>query len=209
MNVLTVILSPREIPEVLESWKTVPYPQMWIKGYTELEALKTWNRILPSLNFDGYIFCADDVIVNPTAYHLVKYGLNQFDVATGYCKLFQESEFINLSKTQIVAKNRLAPDIEDYHFIKESDLSEGWNETTFCGFALTGLRHELALKAKFQVNTFSIAQSDFEFSNSIINMGYKMYAHKSAYIHHLKSDLYAPYAHHWYHGEPKVELRYW
>jgi len=208
MNILTVILSPREIPAVLESWKTVPYPQMWIKGYTELEALNIWRRILPSLNFDGYIFCADDVVVNPTAYNLVKYGLNQFDVASGYCKLFETSELINLSKTPIIAKNRFAPDIDDYHFIKQSELAEGWNETTFCGFALTGFKHELALKAKFQVNNFSIAQSDFEFSNSVVNMGYKMYAHKDAYIHHLKSDLYLTYKDYWYRGEPKVELRY-
>ena len=96
-----MILQPRVIPEAIESLNNLNIEKVWFRGYTEKELEVHLNRFIQETDYDVYWIIADDVLVDERPLQILRPLLNDSDVVTGYCRLYQESDLVNISTRKI------------------------------------------------------------------------------------------------------------
>jgi len=109
---ILMILQPRAIPEAIESLNKLDIEKVWFRGYTEMELETVLNDFIKDTDYDYYWIIADDVIVDNKPLEVLRPKLYEGEVVTGYCNLYQESDFVNLSFSKIPY---LIPEQEVYH----------------------------------------------------------------------------------------------
>ncbi len=119
---ILMILQPRAIPEAIESLNKLDIEKVWFRGYTEMELETVLNDFIKDTDYDYYWIIADDVIVDNKPLEVLRPKLYEGEVVTGYCNLYQGSDYVNLSFEQT---DKLYDDSEIYHLyqmIKYSPL---------------------------------------------------------------------------------------
>jgi hypothetical protein len=94
---ILMILQPRAIPEAIESLNTLDIEKVWFRGYTEMELEIVLNDFINDTDYDYYWIIADDVVVDNKPLEVLRPKLYEGEVVTGYCKLYQTSNYVNLS----------------------------------------------------------------------------------------------------------------
>jgi len=94
---ILMILQPRAIPEAIESLNTLDIEKVWFRGYTEMELELVLNDFINETDYDYYWIIADDVVVDNKPLDVLRPKLYAGEVVTGYCKLYQTSNYVNLS----------------------------------------------------------------------------------------------------------------
>jgi len=100
-NEILMILQPRAIPEAIESLNKLDIEKVWFRGYTEMELEIVLNEFIKNTDYDYYWIIADDVVVDNQPLEVLRPKLYQGEVVTGYCNLYQGSNFVNLSLSRI------------------------------------------------------------------------------------------------------------
>lgn len=98
---ILMVLQPRAIPEAIESLNTLDIEKVWFRGYTEMELETVLNDFIKDTDYDYYWIIADDVVVDNKPLEVLRPKLYEGEVVTGYCKINQASEFVNLSAKPI------------------------------------------------------------------------------------------------------------
>ena len=98
---ILMVLQPRAIPEAIESLNTLDIEKVWFRGYTEMELETVLNDFIKDTDYDYYWIIADDVVVDNKPLEVLRPKLYEGEVVTGYCKLNQSSDFVNLSENII------------------------------------------------------------------------------------------------------------
>ena len=94
---ILMVLQPRAIPEAIESLNTLDIEKVWFRGYTEMELETVLNDFIKDTDYDYYWIIADDVVVDNKPLEVLRPKLYEGEVVTGYCKLYQTSNYVNLS----------------------------------------------------------------------------------------------------------------
>lgn len=184
-----IILQPRAIPRCLQSLAALPIDQVYFRGFTEYQLVVPLNRFIRESDYENYLLVADDVIATPQALDVVVSLLDRHEIATGYCRLSQDSPYVNLTRGPLRLQNGKYPLMEDYDFYHGEEvrrLQDPVCVTWFGGWALTGMRRHLWLQYPFRVNPTTGMQSDFEVFRQLAR---PVIAHRDAYIEHIKPTL--------------------
>lgn len=134
---LLLILNPRQIPECIAAFESLPIDKVWLENYTELELVDVIPRVLAECEHDPIGVVSDDAAPDAAALAAVLEIVQPGIVATGYCTLDEQSTLVNLSREPLTTD---APLVEAYTF---PDLA--WVEayptdqmpTYFAGHSLT------------------------------------------------------------------------
>jgi len=121
-NEILMILQPRAIPEAIESLNKLDIEKVWFRGYTEMELEIVLNDFINDTDYDYYWIIADDVVVDNKPLEVLRPKLYGGEVVTGYCNLYQESDFVNLSLRKLPY---LIPESEvynNYQVIKSGEI---------------------------------------------------------------------------------------
>jgi hypothetical protein len=93
---ILMILQPRAIPEAIDSLNKLDIEKVWFRGYTEMELEIVLNDFIKDTDYDYYWIIADDVIVDNKPLEVLRPKLYEGEVVTGYCNLYQGSDYVNL-----------------------------------------------------------------------------------------------------------------
>ena len=119
---ILMILQPRAIPEAIDSLNKLDIEKVWFRGYTEMELEIVLNDFIKDTDYDYYWIIADDVIVDNKPLEVLRPKLYEGEVVSGYCKINQASDFVNLSFEQ---NDKHYDDLQVYHLhemIKQSPI---------------------------------------------------------------------------------------
>ena len=203
-----MILQPREIPEAIESLKNIDIDKVWFRGYTEKELCTILNRFVENTDYDFYWLISDDVIVGQEVWPLLRDAMGTYECVTGYCNLYQGSEYVNLTHTPL--KKHFTTSHDDYNWISFDDIESQEDdiiESSFAGWAFTGMPRSVWLEHPFLINEFG--QSDVCFSYRYCTIGEnKIYSPKGAFIKHLKAHPMKACVEGWLVGEIEPETIY-
>jgi len=138
MKILFAVLSPRDIPQVIESMQKCPYDQVWLKYHYEGQAWHMARQIfLQNEQYSHLVVWPDDVVYNDHAFYymqdLVK-GDDSFKVVAGYvnvdypiknnfvnCSLYSLPSIDRKSRTFLwETKDYMERHLEWYHCVKFS-----------------------------------------------------------------------------------------
>lgn len=97
---ILMILQPRAIPEAVESLNKLDIDKVWFRAFTEMELEFVLNDFIKNTDYDYYWIIADDVVVDGKPLEVLRPKLYEGEVVSGYCKLNQASDFVNLSFEQ-------------------------------------------------------------------------------------------------------------
>ena len=100
---ILMILQARAIPEAIESLNSLEIEKVWFRGYTEVELETHLNRFIEQTDYDVYWIIADDVVVSEKPLEVLRPLLSESDVVSGYCRLFESTDRVNLSLSPIRA----------------------------------------------------------------------------------------------------------
>jgi hypothetical protein len=181
-----IVLHPRNIARAVESIDALPVDKVWFRAFTEPQLVEPLNRFIRETDYDAYAVVADDVIASRRAWDLVAEMLESSPGATGYCRLAQESPWVNVVRAPLRMPNGHFPVLDDYDFYHRDEVQRFPDPlfvTWFGGWALTALRRELWLEFPFRVNASSGGQSDFE---TFFRLGQPILCHRDTEIEHLK-----------------------
>ena len=98
---ILMILQPRAIPEAIDSLNKLDIEKVWFRGYTEMELETVLNDFIKDTDYDYYWIIADDVIVDNKPLEVLRPKLYEGEVVTGYCKLNQSSDYVNLCSEKL------------------------------------------------------------------------------------------------------------
>ena len=93
---ILMILQPRAIPEAIDSLNKLDIEKVWFRGYTEMELETVLNDFIKNTDYDYYWIISDDVVVDNKPLEVLRSKLYEGEVVTGYCKLHQASELVNI-----------------------------------------------------------------------------------------------------------------
>jgi acetyltransferase-like isoleucine patch superfamily enzyme/glycosyltransferase involved in cell wall biosynthesis len=207
-----LILQPREIPEAMQSLKSLPIDKVWFRGFTESQLAPKLNRFISETHYRNYLLCADDVIVTREAFDCVIRLLAARPAATGYCRLAAGTPQVNITRAPVRCANGSCATWDDYDFFDYDDVQQFPHEfvSWFGGWALTGMRRDLWLQYPFEVNPSLGSQSDYQTARRMGADGRGFYCHRDAYITHLKEDRNHDFRSHWLVGnvEPSVVVEF-
>ena len=110
-----MILQPRAIPEAIESLNSLDIEKVWFRGLSEPSVCKALNQFVENTDYDYYWIIADDVIVDGKPLEVLRPLLQEGKVATGYCKLSQTSEDVNLTTAPMEYTHYEESDVWDYY----------------------------------------------------------------------------------------------
>jgi len=204
-----MILQPRAIPEAIESLNRLDIDKVWFRGYTQTELEIHLNDFIEYSDYDYYWLIADDVIVDEKPMELLRPLLYGGKVVSGYCKLSQESNQVNLSN-QVLSlwnidyprpyptKNHDREDrdfkrfnyssVSEYMDLEEAQSHKDYFKTYFTGWSFTGASKEVWLKYPFQVSIWG-SQTDAQFVMRFVGRdGGEIWTHPEASHIHLKEN---------------------
>lgn len=195
MKPLLCILKVREIPQCLESYKEALsiIDQVFICGFKEIEieAMGVMDSVVQQARDKGYthlMMISDDATITNGAILEVLRLSDQYELATGFCRLDYTSKFVNLSYDPLL--DRRPRGLADYHLLKYDKLPDGDFQTTFTGFALTCMPLEYWEKYPFQCiydgGPHNGSCSDWMMSKRMGADGYKWWTNKGTEVIHEK-----------------------
>lgn len=202
-----IVLQPREIPECIESIKELPIDKVYFRGFNEPDLCEPINRFIREHNYDNYMILSDDVIVSKDSLALVEELLIDYEAATGYCLVAQDSGYVNITRSPLRKTCDYAPILEDYDFYYLNEVEKFKNPvfvSWFGGWCLTGFRKHLWMKNPFRVMATG-RQSDY--ATCIVYNDILM-CHKDAYVEHLREELEGTCLRNFLVGKVKPEIRY-
>ena len=98
---ILMILQPRAIPQAIDSLNKLDIERVWFRGYTEMELETVLNDFIKDTDYDYYWIIADDVIVDNKPLEVLRPKLYEGEVVTGYCKLNESSNYVNLCSAKL------------------------------------------------------------------------------------------------------------
>lgn len=157
---------------------------MWVRNIGEPELEQRWPEILEAAaGYDRLILISDDGVVRQHALDAVQQLLDEFPVVTGYSNLDAATELVNLSRAP------LGLQADSLYTLGEVMC---WPEravpTTFCGFALTGMRRELWERYPWVAS----GGADFMLSKRLAADGVPIVAARDAFVWHVKETWNRP-----------------
>lgn len=187
MKPLLLVLNPRRIPECVDAISALPIDKVWLRNYTEHELENVVPSVLASCDHDPIGVISDDAAPTPEALARVLSIMEPGLVATGYCRLDEESELTNLSMVELPDPE---PSVEAYAFPPISVIQAATYtrfRTFFAGHCLTFMWREHWNRFPWRV--FGDAPgcaSDYMLSWRLQEAGVPIYAHPGAYVKHVK-----------------------
>tara|TARA_R110000851_G_scaffold268367_2_gene421098 strand:- start:104 stop:967 length:864 start_codon:yes stop_codon:yes gene_type:complete len=140
---ILMILQPRAIPEAIDSLNKLDIEKVWFRGYTEMELETVLNDFIKNTDYDYYWIISDDVVVDNKPLEVLRSKLYEGEVVTGYCKLHQASELVNICENmweyglpiekvyqlhaQILTQG-IASFIEEKYYEEHREYYDGQNE---------------------------------------------------------------------------------
>ena len=208
MNNVLMMLQAREIPSVMDAVAEINISKVFFKGFTELQLWPLFNEFVKDTDYDNYIIAADDIIFNQYMTTCIEDSLEDMDLVTGYCDLYQGSEHVNICKTPLKSTNTY-PDWPDYDFytLEEIRKLDNFQPSWFGGWALTGISRGVLLDNPIRVHPVGTAQSDYVFSYDMTHNKNRIFTvHKEVYPKHLKEGPEAECRQNWLVGktEPRI-----
>ena len=198
-NPLLCSPSPRDIPEVYEAHRKLPYDKLYAKYFIEREAY--WhlrNFFLMHEEYSHMIICPDDLVIQPEDFELLKADILQDDypILSGLCNVDLDIYRGFLSATQNLPHPKrplIARDEPDYKkrwgwrwyawfskdTIKQEQERQGREiiQVMHSGFAMQALRRDVVKAIEFTTdaaeNGITEAETssvDVMFSNSCAMM---------------------------------------
>jgi len=194
-NACLLIMNPRRIDRVIDSIKPINIKKVWFTGFNSLQISGVLNDYVKNTNYDYYIVTSDDLVLNQTAFTNVLDKMSKFDVFTGYCNLYVDSEYVSLAKSPVTLKQQDYPRADDYDLLKLDEVVNYKNqiiETFLVSYSITTIKRDLWLEFPFAKYTAvargktSGVSSDHNFSMRLTNAGIKMFTHRDSFCYHLK-----------------------
>lgn len=199
-----IILNPRHVQRFEESLSQLPGPRIRLSGYTEAEIARgPWDDALRAAKDAGVthlMATSDDLIIPPSTYDtlttLSHYRPTQ--VLTGWANMDEKSSLAGLSDSPLTEPK---PSLTAYDFPTWRDVLMGpaIRRTYFTGFVGTIMPLELWERYPFHAytkdgdtstdETSPVAwSSDYHMSRRLYADGVEIYAHRSAFCLHLKTE---------------------
>jgi hypothetical protein len=218
-----MIFHVREIPECLESYKSLPLDRVYFTGFTEKQLEDPVNEFIQTTDYAYYWVISDDGVANQNAFDLIQRGLSREDVVTGY-SINPDGSGVSLCDEPL---NDMVPtSMKSYHWMTEAALGAYPDDlvpTYYVPFALTAMKRDIWLEVPYGsysvVPTFLIPYllnaraargfaCDYHLSRRLQKKGIKAYAARGAVIEHLGGSVFGKSTHHLNLGEvkPSVEL---
>jgi hypothetical protein len=219
-----MILHVREIPECLDSYKTLPIDRVYFTGFTEKQLEDPVNEFIQTTNYDHYWVISDDGTAPREAFDLIAQGLKREDVVTGYSMNPDGSGNVSLCDEPL--KDRVPTGLKSYHWMSKAKLDaypDNLVPTYYAPFALTAMKRDIWLEVPYGAYSFvpvflipyllSVRPArgfacDYHLSWRLQKKGIKVYAAKGALIEHFGGSVFGKSVHHLNLGEvtPSVEL---
>ena len=151
--------SPRDIPEVIETRKTLPVDQLWAKYYPEPEAYeRAQHEFLnnPLLkNYTHFTIAPDDLVIEPRHYEKLVGDLLKYDypVLCGVCNPYMSPEYrnyvavceFNIPRPRWMDGRRL-----DWATVWNPEKEKEIRKVLFAGFPFMFIRRDIMERVKFR-----------------------------------------------------------
>jgi len=111
MRPLLLVLNPRRIPECVDAIKSLPIDKVWLQNYTEHQLCDVIPQVLSQSEHDLIGVVSDDGAPTPQALDAVLSLTRPGTVITGWCRLDETSDLVNLSTEPLTTS---VPCIEAY-----------------------------------------------------------------------------------------------
>lgn len=188
MKPLLFVTNPRRIPAAIEAFRALPIDVAFVSGYTQSQAVGPIAELIESTDYDVYLACADDCVVDPSAVDAVLALLDEYPVATGWCRLDRTHDFANIT-TEPLRGDRPVEDA--YSWWRADDVFAYPSvavPTFFTGMCLTAMSRDLWLRYPYRVYGESGPgySSDFRLSVRLRDDGVPIVAAREGYVEHLK-----------------------
>ena len=188
MKPLLFVTNPRTITAAIESFRALPIDVAFVSGYTQSQAVEPIAELIESTDYDVYLACADDCVVESSAVDAVLSLLDEFPVATGWCRLDRTHEFANIT-TEPLRGDRPVEDAYSWWRADDVFAYPGVAVPTFfTGMCLTAMSRELWLRYPYRVYGESGPgySSDFRLSVRLRDDDVPIVAAREGYVEHLK-----------------------
>lgn len=183
---MLVILNPRRIAECVRAFNELRIDRLWVRNIGEPELEQRWSEILEAaVGYDRLILISDDGVVRQHALDAVRELLDEgHPVVTGYSNLDATEKLsgvVNLNRAPLGFQADPSS-FSLYTFGEVMCWPERAVPTTFCGFALTGMRRELWERYPWVAS----GGADFMLSKRLAADGVPIVAARDAFVWHVK-----------------------
>jgi hypothetical protein len=186
MKPLLVIFNPRRIPDAMESLEALEIDKLWIRNYPFTEIIKFLPSLLAECDHDAIGTLADDTIVPQQSLEMVLEAYEPSSVYTGYCRLEEGNELVNLSKSPLVVQDVATIDCYDFATKFEVDSHKGLFRSYFAGDSMTFMSREMWAKYPLQTAGQSGAQTDYSMCVRLQQDDVPIWGVPGAFFEHLK-----------------------
>lgn len=191
-DALLLVLNPRRITRCIDAIAALPIDKAWLQNYTEHELCAVVPRVLAESDHDLIGVISDDAAPTPDALERVLSIAEPGTVVTGYCRLDEESDLVNLSTEPLPDPE---PTVGAYTFPTVADMEAAAGDrfrTWFAGHCLTFMWRDDWHRFPWMVfGDPPGCASDFMLSWRLQEAGVPIYAHSAAYVEHVKRNFNA------------------
>lgn len=186
---LLLVMNPRRIERCVTAIEALPIDQAWMQNYTESELCAVVPSILEECDHDLIGVISDDGIPSPGALESVLSIAEPGIVATGYCRVTEDSNLVNLSMLELPHPE---PTVEAYTLPQISVIqgASGPMRTWFAGHCLTFMWRDDWERFPWMVfGDPPGCASDYMLAWRLQEAGVPIYAHPDGYVHHVKRNF--------------------
>ena len=139
INPLIFIPKVRSIPEVINSWKLLPYHILVVENYPEVTAYQYAKRYCLENSYSHLIICPDDLIINKESFDILKDNMTNLNISniSGITNFSEDNNDILCCK------------LKQDEWELRCQIPNGIYSSQFTGFACQWIRRDLLPKLSF------------------------------------------------------------
>lgn len=151
MKLLLAMPSPRDLDDVINTWKQLDEDQLHVKYFREWSAYQQIrNFFLKNTKYTHLAICPDDLIIQKQDLEILKQDLEKFDypVLSGMSNVnMDKPDLMNIMIGMIPAKK--AQDRTPFAWEKYKNFKQDLTKVLFSGFPLMIIRRDIVEKFDF------------------------------------------------------------
>jgi len=183
--------SPRNIPEVIQSWKAIPYDKFIVKNKLEHIAYKEGRDFfLENEKYTHLIICPDDLVLYYNSFYTMLFTVMDYDYSnlSGIANIDESQPDVYCCKPLDVDPTQKT---KGSFYTKETIPQENIFEVGFTGFVCQFIERELMEDLTF-TGGCSGGQGcmDLQFTNECKNLGVPQLVDKRATFYHMRMAQY-------------------
>ena len=191
INPLLFCPSPRNIPEVIQSWEAIPFDKFIVKNKLEDVAYKEGKKyFLENKQYTHIVMCADDLVIYYNSFFTLLFDVLDY----GYSNLAGISN-IDESQMDVYCCKPLGVDptkvSKGSFYTKENVPKENIFEVGFTGFTCQFIDRELMEDLTFTGGcNGGKGCMDLQFTKECINLGVPQMVDQRALFYHMRMAQY-------------------